>query len=72
EVAGEIGDLLFVVVNLARHLRVNPEDALRRTNAKFIRRFGVIERKLNEQGRGLNDATLAEMEELWQLAKRQE
>ncbi|MDE2462645.1 MAG: nucleoside triphosphate pyrophosphohydrolase [Alphaproteobacteria bacterium] len=72
EVAGEIGDLLFVVVNLARHLRVNPEDALRRTNAKFVRRFGVIERKLNEQGRGLNDATLAEMEELWQLAKRQE
>ncbi|MGC8535208.1 MAG: nucleoside triphosphate pyrophosphohydrolase [Rhizomicrobium sp.] len=72
QVAGEIGDLLFVIVNLARHLKVDPEDALRRTNSKFIRRFSVIERTLCEQGRRLDEAELSEMEAIWQQAKLSE
>ncbi len=70
ELEGEIGDLLFVLVNLARFVKVDPEQALRRTNAKFRERFGYIERKLAERGRKLDEASLAEMEELWQEAKR--
>lgn len=69
EVAGEVGDLLFAVVNLARHLNVDPEDALRTCNAKFTQRFHHIERALADQGRAPRDATLAEMEALWQAAK---
>lgn len=65
----ELGDLLFMVVNIARHLDVNPELALKRTNRKFRQRFGHIERTLQAQGRKLEDATLEEMEELWQAAK---
>jgi ATP diphosphatase len=72
EVAGEVGDLLFVIVNLARHLKIDPEEALRRTNAKFIKRFSIIEQTLREQGRGLEGADLAEMEVLWQRAKLSE
>ncbi len=66
----ELGDLLFVLVNLARFVKVDPEQALRRTNAKFRQRFGYIERKLGERGKSLQDAGIAEMEELWQEAKR--
>jgi uncharacterized protein YabN with tetrapyrrole methylase and pyrophosphatase domain len=58
-----------VLVNLARFVKVDPEQALRRTNAKFRERFGYIERKLAERGRKLEDASIAEMEELWQQAK---
>jgi len=65
----EIGDLLFVVANLARHLKVDPEAALRAANAKFVRRFGAIERGLAAQGKMPVDATLDEMEALWQAAK---
>jgi MazG family protein len=65
----EIGDLLFVLVNLARFLKVDAEQALRGTNAKFRRRFGYLERKLTEQGRTLKQASLDEMEALWQEAK---
>lgn len=65
----EIGDLLFSVTNLARHFGIDPERALRRTNAKFERRFGAIEQALEKQGRQLNDASLEEMEELWVEAK---
>ena len=68
-VAGEVGDLLFVVVNLARHLKVDADHALRRTNAKFVRRFKSIESALAVQGRGPSDASLDEMERLWQAAK---
>lgn len=68
----EIGDLLFAVANLARHLGVDPETALRATNAKFTRRFGAIETALAQQARSPADASLAEMEELWQAAKLQE
>ena len=70
ELEGEIGDLLFVLVNLARFVKVDPEQALRRTNSKFRERFGYIERKLAERGRKLEESNLAEMEELWQEAKR--
>ena len=72
EIAGEIGDLLFVIVNLARHLNIDPEEALRRTNTKFINRFSVIEQTLREQGRGLDQAELPEMEAIWQQAKLRE
>jgi MazG family protein len=68
----EIGDLLFAAVNLARKLGVDAEQALRRTNAKFRRRFGVIEQTLAQQGRRLGAASLEEMEALWQQAKQTE
>ena len=65
----EIGDLLFAVTNIARHLAVEPEAALKLTNRKFRRRFRHIERGLRARGRELGAATLDEMEELWQEAK---
>ena len=68
----EIGDLLFAVVNLARHADVDPETALRGTNEKFTRRFGHVEMQLAADGRRPNDASLDEMEALWQDAKRLE
>lgn len=72
ELENEIGDLLFVVVNIARFLKVDPEQALRRTNAKFRRRFGHVESSLAERGKSLPDATIDEMEALWQEAKHNE
>jgi MazG family protein len=69
ELEDELGDLLFVLVNLARFVKVDPEQALRRTNAKFRERFGYIERKLAERGRKLEDSNIGEMEALWQEAK---
>jgi ATP diphosphatase len=68
----EIGDLLFSVTNLARHYGIDPESALRRTNAKFERRFGSVELALKHQGRDLQEASLEEMEELWVQAKKAE
>ena len=68
--AEEIGDLLFVVANLARHLKVDPEAALRAANAKFTRRFRFIETSLEAQGRGMARASLDEMEALWVEAKK--
>jgi len=65
----EIGDLLFMAVNMARHAEVNPELALRRANRKFRERFRYIEQSLQAEGRTLHDATLDEMEALWQAAK---
>ena len=72
KIAGEVGDLLFAVVNVARHLGVEPEAALRSTNAKFERRFAAIETALAAQGRRPQDATLTEMDALWDAAKRAE
>jgi ATP diphosphatase len=71
-VAGEVGDLLFAVANLARHLSVDPEAALRDANAKFERRFAHIESRLGEAGRAPADATLDEMEALWSEDKQRE
>ena len=65
----EFGDMLFVLANLARRLDIDPENAMRRANAKFTRRFNHIERRLAESGQPLEDATLAEMEALWMEAK---
>jgi tetrapyrrole methylase family protein/MazG family protein len=66
----ELGDLLFVIVNIARFLKVDPEQALRRTNAKFRRRFSHVEQGLAAEGKSPQDATIAEMEALWQAAKK--
>jgi ATP diphosphatase len=68
----EVGDLLFAVVNLARHLDIDPETALRAANLKFERRFAAIERALAARGRSPADATLAEMDALWDEAKAAE
>ncbi|MTD98877.1 nucleoside triphosphate pyrophosphohydrolase [Paracoccus sp. YIM 132242] len=68
----EFGDLLFVMANLARHLKIDPEQALRRANAKFTRRFQAIEAALAEQGRRPEDSDLAEMDRLWDQAKAAE
>ena len=65
----EVGDLLFAVVNLARHIKIDPEKALRSTNAKFVRRFKAIESSLAAKGRSPAEASLEEMEALWQAAK---
>ena len=68
----ELGDLLFVMANLARKLEVEPEDALRLTNAKFVRRFEAIEAALNAQGRTPEQSSLMEMDALWNAAKHSE
>ncbi|PWK62619.1 nucleoside triphosphate pyrophosphohydrolase [Roseicyclus mahoneyensis] len=65
----EMGDLLFVMANLARHLKVDPETALRRANAKFTRRFAFIEAELAARGKRAQDSDLAEMDALWDAAK---
>jgi MazG family protein len=72
KVAEEFGDLLFAMANMARHLKLNPEDALAAANAKFMRRFKAIEAGLEAEGRKPSDATLEEMEALWQKAKGRE
>jgi len=68
----EVGDLLFAVVNLARHVKADPESVLRATNGKFERRFGSIERALARRGKSPREATLAEMDALWDAAKAAE
>jgi ATP diphosphatase len=68
----EFGDLLFVMANLARHLDIDPEAALRAANAKFVRRFGAIEAALAAQGRRPEESDLAEMDALWDAAKAAE
>ena len=70
--ADELGDLLFVVVNLARKLELDPEECLRQANSKFMRRFGGVESLLAADGRVPADATLAEMEAAWQDVKKTE
>jgi tetrapyrrole methylase family protein/MazG family protein len=72
EIEGEIGDLLFVIVNLARFLKVDPEQALRKTNRKFRQRFGYVERGLAERGKTFEQSSLDEMESLWKEAKIEE
>ena len=70
KIEDEVGDLLFVIVNLARHLKIDPEQALSGTNEKVIRRFRFIEKELAATGRSPADASLDEMEALWQAAKK--
>jgi MazG family protein len=69
ELEGEIGDVIFALVNYARFLRVNPENALRKTNKKFIKRFGYVEEKITESGRKLSESTLEEMDKYWEESK---
>ncbi|MGB5848581.1 MAG: MazG nucleotide pyrophosphohydrolase domain-containing protein, partial [Ignavibacteriaceae bacterium] len=70
ELEGEIGDVIFALVNYARFLRINPENALRKTNKKFIKRFGYVEKKITESGRKLSESTLKEMDILWEESKK--
>ena len=70
EIEAEIGDTYFSLTNLARHLDVDPEASIRRTNQKFITRFAFIEKTLAEQGKNLDDCNLGELEALWQQAKK--
>ena len=72
EVAEEFGDLLFVMANLARHLKVDPEAALRSANAKFTRRFEKIENWLAEAGKTPDQSNLVEMDGLWNRAKAED
>jgi uncharacterized protein YabN with tetrapyrrole methylase and pyrophosphatase domain len=68
----ELGDLLFCIVNVCRHLKVDPETALRRTNQKFSRRFQHVETRIREQGRELTQSSLTEMDSYWDEAKQME
>lgn len=72
QVAEEVGDLLFVVVNLARHLKVDAETALKQSNQKFRRRFAFVEKSLKENGKAFSDSSLKEMDALWNEAKHLE
>lgn len=67
----EFGDVMFSLINAGRLYKINPDNALERTNTKFIKRFTYLEQKAKEQGRSLRDMTLSEMEEIWQEAKTQ-
>ena len=66
----EIGDVFFAMVNYSRFLGVNPENALRRTNSKFIRRFGYVESKIKDLGKKLSDSNLQEMDKYWEESKK--
>jgi len=68
----EVGDLFFVLVNIARYLSVDPESALRKTNRKFRRRFRWMEERLHESGRSPDEVPMEELESLWQQAKKAE
>lgn len=65
----EFGDLMFSLINYARFLKINPENALERTNKKFIKRFSYLEKKAQEEGKNLKDMTLGEMDVYWNEAK---
>jgi len=67
---GEFGDLLFSLINYARFININPENALEKTNKKFIKRFQYLEEKAKEKGKALQDMTLAEMDIYWNEAKK--
>ena len=68
----EFGDLLFALINFARHQHIHPEDALEKTNKKFIKRFQMMEMEAEKKGKSIADMDLDEMENLWQLAKKSE
>jgi uncharacterized protein YabN with tetrapyrrole methylase and pyrophosphatase domain len=68
----EIGDFLFAIVNLSRHLGIDPESALRKATRRFIERFSRIEAKAKEKGISLEDMSLEEMDEIWEEAKRKD
>ena len=69
EIESEIGDVFFALVNYARFLGVNPENALRKTNKKFINRFDYVEKKITGSGRKLSESNLEEMDKYWEESK---
>jgi MazG family protein len=71
ELEGEIGDVFFALVNYARFLGVNPENALRKTNRKFINRFTYVEKNINASGRKLSESSLEEMDKYWEESKKE-
>ncbi len=71
DITKEVGDMLFSLANVSRHLGVNPEIALKQANQEFIRRFRFIEQKLKEEGKKLDQASLEEMDRIWEEAKKQ-
>ena len=72
DIEEEIGDLIFAIVNLSRHLTISSEDALRKTNQKFVRRFKKVEEGIKAKGKELNEASLEEMDLIWNEAKHSE
>ena len=70
ELENEIGDVFFALVNYSRFLKINPENALRKTNSKFIKRFNYIEKKLKENGKKINESNLEEMDSYWNESKK--
>ncbi|MCU0414172.1 MAG: nucleoside triphosphate pyrophosphohydrolase, partial [Ignavibacteriaceae bacterium] len=70
QLENEIGDVFFALVNYARFLDINPENALRRSNSKFIRRFGYVEEKIKAMGKKLSDSNLKEMDFYWEESKK--
>ena len=69
DIQSEIGDIIFVITNIAKFYKIDAEEALRSTNNKFIKRFQYIEQKIEEKGKTLKDSPLEEMERYWQEAK---
>ncbi len=69
QISDELGDLLFSIVNYSRFLKINPEDALRKTNEKFVKRFQFIEQKLKEHGKDIHETSLEEMDKIWEETK---
>ncbi|AFJ01242.1 Nucleoside triphosphate pyrophosphohydrolase MazG [Methylophaga frappieri] len=72
KIQAELGDLLFAITNLARHLNVDPQQALQQTNQKFYRRFSFIEQQLTHQGKSVENASLLEMDALWERSKTEQ
>ena len=72
KIEGEFGDILFSLINYARHLNINPEDALERTNKKFIKRFNFLEKTCNENNWKMDEIGLEKMDEIWEKAKLQD
>ena len=68
----KIGDLIFSVINFARYIGADPEESLEKTNLKFIKRFNSMEKKILQSGKEINDMTLLEMDEFWELSKKDE
>jgi len=66
----EVGDVFFAMVNYARFLGINPEDALRLTNEKFIKRFNYVQKKVKETGKAINESNLGEMDKYWNESKK--
>jgi len=71
-ISEEIGDILFCLANLSRHLNINPELALRKSNLKFLNRFQSMEKELEKQGKKISDMTLEEMDDFWEMSKKEE